>query len=62
VRLAENVKQRKPHQTKSKLKLCAAGCGGMRDREGQRYCAMCHRDYQRQWRRDHPHSGTRRRA
>lgn len=31
--------------------LACSGCGGVRDREGQRLCAVCHATYQREWKR-----------
>ena len=34
-----------------------SGCGGERNRAGQRYCTSCHAAYMRGWRPDHPLQG-----
>lgn len=35
------------------MKRCS-GCGGPRDREGQRLCRSCFAAYMREWRKTHP--------
>ncbi len=53
--------RRKSRYKREVVKHPCSKCGEERDTAG-RYCRLCRSAYMRQWRRDHPHSGTRRRA